>query len=150
MPNNGSFRPERDRFEEKFTRTNESDCWEWRAARSPTGHGAFGRRDGTVAQAHRVSWEFNVGPIPDGLCVCHRCDNPPCVNPAHLFLGTRADNLADMRAKGRDYRKLTWDAVREIRRRCAAGEKQATVAADFNTSQSHVSDIVCNYIWKEP
>jgi hypothetical protein len=90
-----------ERFWAKVDRTG--DCWVWLAGK---GRGGYGRlsRAGLSPQyrlAHRHSWELAYGPIPDGLHVCHRCDNPPCVNPAHLFLGTDKDNLDDMRSKGR-------------------------------------------------
>ena len=80
-----------------------SGCWEWQGAKSPLGHGYIGRgrRGEGVVGAHRVAWEHANGPIPPGMCVCHHCDNPPCVRPDHLFLGTRADNNKDMTRKGR-------------------------------------------------
>jgi hypothetical protein len=82
-------------------------CWIWEGRRSRGGYGLFRYRwfQRPLAQrgrsSHRASWAECFGPIPPGLCVLHKCDNPPCVNPAHLFLGTHADNMRDMWAKGR-------------------------------------------------
>lgn len=77
-----------------------SGCIEWTGYRSPAGYGKI-RVGGKGILAHRFAWELVNGPIPPGMCVCHRCDNPPCCNVAHLWLGTQADNNADMYAKGR-------------------------------------------------
>lgn len=80
--------------------TRQDGCWEWQGHRQRSGYGGL-----TVGNkhrlAHRVAWEVTYGPIPDGLCVLHRCDNPPCCNPAHLWLGTKAQNNADRAVKGR-------------------------------------------------
>lgn len=95
------FGPLTERFWRKVDKSaGPEGCWPWTGSRHGFGYGfvsAGGKRRG----AHRVSWELANGPIPDGLSVCHRCDNPPCVNPAHLFLGTVGDNTRDMMAKGR-------------------------------------------------
>lgn len=92
-------RPLADRFWEKVRKTD--GCWEWLAYTCKFGYGRIGGVRGQVLDAHRVSWELHNGPIPEGICVLHHCDNPPCTNPDHLFLGTLSDNLADMYAKGR-------------------------------------------------
>lgn len=83
------------------------ECWVWGGHRNKQGYGrkAFGsKRKGTYRgyYVHRLAWEWVNGPIPEGMCVCHRCDNPPCVNPAHLFLGTNLDNVRDREAKHRN------------------------------------------------
>ena len=83
-------------------------CLEWQACCTRDGYGQLFRAGKSVL-AHRMAWELEHGPVPDGLCVLHRCDNPPCVASGHLFLGTQLDNIGDMIAKGRD-RKATGDA----------------------------------------
>jgi len=112
-------------------------CWIWTSTRFRGGYGGVCvglLRNGTkkLARAHRIAWELRHGQIPQGMCVLHRCDNPPCVNPDHLFLGTHRDNIDDMIAKGRHvggrrhgnglcgesnpYAKLTREKVAWIRR----------------------------------
>ena len=113
--------PIEDRIFGNTTKNSVSGCWEWNKARDPRGYGATwvdGRKDG----AHRVAWALVNGPIPEGLCVLHHCDNPPCCNPVHLFLGTKRDNAADKVSKGRQpvgiavtTSKLTEEDVAEIR-----------------------------------
>lgn len=76
-------------------------CWCWKGQTDRKGYGRIWR-DGKRRQAHRVSYELIFGPIPDGMQVCHKCDNPPCVRPSHLFLGTQSDNMKDCTNKGRN------------------------------------------------
>lgn len=144
--------PIRVRFEKKFTKVD-GGCWEWDACKNEYGYGVFSY-EGKPMQAHRVSWEIYVGSKPDNMCVLHRCDNPGCVNPAHLFLGTRTDNANDRDNKGRVQHgekhynaKLTEAKVIEIRSRYAAGERQCDMACEYGVDPAAISLIVNRHTW---
>lgn len=132
-------------------------CWMWLAYKSAQGYGQF-RLSKAIQKAHRVSFEINIGPIPEGLFVCHSCDNPPCVNPDHLFLGTNWDNTHDKVLKGRAQRlqgeshgrsKLTSSDVIDIRARLATGNSsQQAIASLFGVNRSIVSSILRGKLWK--
>lgn len=87
-------------FWSRVDRRGPGECWPWTGFRQPKGYGRLSW-NGHGRAAHRLAWELTHGPIPDGLHACHTCDNPPCCNPTHLFLGTIADNNGDALAKGR-------------------------------------------------
>ena len=89
-----------DRFWAKVDRRGPDDCWEWQAAERSKGYGAF-KVGGHAELAHRVIWTITNGSIPNSLFVCHHCDNPGCVNPKHLFIGSHSDNMRDAYYKGR-------------------------------------------------
>jgi transposase-like protein len=133
-----------DRIERFWARVVKGDgCWEWGGARNRAGYGKI-MVQRAVIPAHRFSWQLTNGPIPEGLYVLHTCDNPPCVNPAHLFVGTHSDNMADMVAKGRDRgnRHVSAESARLIREANFRGVEQSEIAREFGIAQTTVSHIV--------
>jgi hypothetical protein len=117
-------------------------CWIWRGAINNKGYGYLtaGKRGAGRVLAHRVSWELNNGMITGGEIVLHTCDNPPCVNPDHLRLGTQLDNLRDMAAKGRaGGQKLTRSQIEEIRTADPVAGYQSRLAEKFGVAQSLIS-----------
>ncbi|MNS92427.1 hypothetical protein D3C72_1265650 [compost metagenome] len=155
----GTFDNPRARLEAK--RAIRGDCWIWTGTKQPTGYGIIivdeqKRRKLT----HRLAFEVYKGPIPPGMCVCHRCDVPLCFNPDHLFLGTTAENNFDRIRKGRSYRpkgelssqaKLTWEQADEIRRRYAAGgATHRQLAADYGVGGTTILDVLHNRKWVRP
>lgn len=159
-----------ERFWAKVKKTN--SCWIWTAAKRNKGYGAFTyKENGRTIQgrAHRYSYELHKGPIPPGMFVLHQCDNPACVNPDHLFLGTNDDNIRDMLSKGRhipggthigdkgDWKrgaahhaaKLTPDDIREMRRLHAEGGwSYSQLGKRFGVNTSAAYKIVKRLLWK--
>jgi hypothetical protein len=144
-------------FHAKVKRSGPDDCWEWQGS-TRDGYGRL-VRGGRDLWAHRVAFEVVHGAIPAGLFVLHSCDNRRCCNPAHLFVGTRADNVADMIAKGRSVfhewrgdrahrRKVTSEQVAQIRAEYAAGGiSQRELGERFGIVQQQVSHIVRHVSW---
>jgi len=128
-----------------------SGCWEWKGATGPRGYGKLSYRGATVP-AHRLSYEAYVGPIPEGAYILHGCDNPPCMNPAHLQPGDHTENMEQMTDRNRSttgetdgMAKLTDAQVAEIRERYAAGGiSTRALGLEFGVSQQHVSALT-NY-----
>jgi len=144
----------KERFEEKFVVDEETGCWNWTASlRGSDGYGGFSIGKKRL-RANRASWLIYCSEIPDGLCVCHSCDNPLCVNPDHLFLGTQQDNMTDKVNKGRQQNskgeqngraKLTEKQIINI---INDHRKQKEIAKDYNVCQQHVSLIKKGKSWK--
>lgn len=129
-------------------------CWLWSRYTNKSGYGRTTRR-GKVHAAHRLSWEASRGPIPKDKVVCHRCDTPACVNPAHLFLGSPRDNIEDAMRKGRNIAgeahpnaKLTMVMVEEIRAMCAAGSLYREAAKAFGVHVATVGGIIRREAWR--
>ena len=154
-----SPRPVEERFWPKVDRRGPDECWPWKGAHFASGCGKIrvGGRAGRDVPATQVSWSIGRGvPWPIGMEACHRCDNPPCVNPDHIFPGTHADNMADMRAKGRGRKppigrrrgqgKLNAEAVRAIRREYN-GKNRLELAARYDVSKSTVTDAFTGRRW---
>jgi hypothetical protein len=130
-------------------------CWIWLASRDNCGYGWFGIK-GKLHRAHRVSWIIHNGLIPDNIKVCHNCDNPACVNPAHLFLATQTINIADREsknrtAKGEKLSKLSETQVKEIRQIYQPkkyGYGCRSLAKKYGVSKQTILDIISRRLWK--
>lgn len=133
------------------------ECWHWSGCYSRDGYGVLTVGRGTQRRVHRVAYEAFVGAVPAGMLVCHRCDNPRCFRPDHLFLGTHSDNVKDMHRKGRakvpvgerhPQAKLSAQAVHEIRARRARGDRLVAIAADYGVAFQTVSSICTGRAWR--
>lgn len=150
-----------ERFEKYVEPEPTSGCHLWVGCRDAGGYGHIGIWDRATQTrndeaAHRVAYRLYRGLIPAGMQICHRCDNPPCVNPAHLFLGTNEDNVADKVRKGRQARqvgeehgcaKLTRETVLEIHRRASSGESCYSLAREYGIRKSQANRIANKKTW---
>lgn len=145
------------RFWPKVDKDGPEECWNWAAAKMPRGYGVFRFPGHNSGLAHRFAYQQFVGPIPEDLCVCHHCDNPSCVNPAHLFLGTQADNIRDMDEKGRRVRgdirgeknglaKLRLEDIPAIR--ALRGKRTARqIGRIYGVTREAISSVLNGYSW---
>lgn len=139
------------RFWDKVRKKDNDSCWEWMAYRTEAGYGQIGIKGhrGPLILSHRASWIIHNGKIPDKLFVCHRCDNPPCVNPYHLYLGTSRENTQDAARKGAFQKKLTVEDVKEIRKIYATRTiPQWKIGKMFGVGQAAISVAVGKKWWK--
>lgn len=149
--------PVAERLWRKVVVKGEDDCWGWQGYRHKTyGHGQIGRgrREEGNTYVHIVAWEEANGPVPDGLFVLHKCDNPPCCNPKHLYVGTQADNVKDMITRRRNRygvahpdALLDEEKVRQIRSLSGTVTQQA-MAEKFGVSRSAIEHVVVGRNWK--
>lgn len=146
-----------DRFWSKINIRGIDECWEWNACRDEYGYGRFGTNHWT-SLAHRVAWEIANWEKLGKYCALHKCDNPPCCNPGHLWKGTRPDNALDMKQKGRGNApsgerhrsaKLTWPDVRKIRKLYSHGVLAHNLALRFGIAERNIYEITNGHHWKE-
>lgn len=141
------------RFEAKYQKGEPDECWEWTASRNGLGYGSCSASLYGEQLAHRVAYRLAYGDIPEGHSICHTCDNPPCVNPDHLFAGTHAENMADAAGKGRircpgmpgesnPVSKFTQADKDDMVQRYLDGEKQADIAARYGAHRGTVRKVV--------
>ncbi len=134
------------RIEAHLDQTGE--CWVWTGNDNGVGYGTVSWH-GQITYVHRIAYEHAIGPIPAGMLVCHTCDNPPCCNPAHLFLGTKRDNGLDMGRKGRGSGLLNTAQVSAIRARLSRGDRQVDIGRALGIGWWVVQDIARGrcYAW---
>jgi HNH endonuclease/Helix-turn-helix domain len=145
------------RFERRFWKQikKTDTCWIWKGPKNSCGYGTMARRGYGIVRAHRVSWEFHFGIPPKNMCVCHKCDNPPCVRPEHLWLGTREENMMDAHKKGRLRKgeesgtsKLKNFQIEEIRKLRKEGFTQSEIGEKMGVKGSTIAHILQGHTWK--
>ena len=143
-----------ERFWSRVDKKSRDGCWEWTAGKDDHGYGKLSNGKGRHVKTHRYSWALHNGPIKKGLCILHKCDNPPCVNPEHLFAGTQLENIADMVSKSRHQigsrnsrAVLTESKVRIIKSRLDKGHKQQEIADAMGVARSLISLIKSGKRW---
>lgn len=139
-----------DRFN-KYIKIVSSGCHEWQSTMHRDGYGKFWYEGGT-RMAHRISYFLNVGEIPKGMLILHKCDNRKCVNPRHLYVGDYSDNAQDMHNRGRavGHRTLTKESVAEIRNKYAnGGITQSEIAEEYGVKQAAISKIILGQTWSK-
>jgi len=143
-----------ERIEAKVEKIPEAGCWIWTGTTTVRGYGQI-ISNNRKHYAHRASYEAFIGPIPEGMNVCHACDNVYCVNPAHLFLGTQKQNLEDMARKKRStlgeknpMAKLRSKDVQDIKHRINLGNSDSEIALEFNVSRQTINNIKHGRVWK--
>jgi len=163
-----------ERFWERVDKTNRDDnCWVWLGSKDKDGYGHLMYKGRRWQGAHRVSWEMVNGEIPEGICICHECDHPWCVNPDHLFPGTSQDNTHDRMVKGRSAKgfcngqythpekrcrgehhpraRYSWVEICEIRERFSAGGvTRGQLAREYSTDTTNITRILKGDVWKKP
>lgn len=152
------------RFWDKVDKNGNNGCWNWVAYHNSDGYGKLSI-NGKSEFAHRISWVLHFGDIPHGLCVCHHCDNPRCVNPDHLFLASHTENMKDMKIKGRTSlcknfgekngnSKLTSENVESIRRLASSSENHyglmKSICETYNISKATLYRVISYKTWKLP
>jgi len=139
-----------ERIERNIVIDEETGCYNWNKYLNGDGYGRI-RINYKMKFVHRISYELHKGKIPVGMCVLHRCDNPKCCNPAHLFLGTNQDNVNDKMAKGRwaGSAKLTLEKVKEIRKKYIETTTCKELATEYGVSYDTIRNIITNRTWKE-
>ena len=164
-------RPIKERFWEKVDKRSgfgpNGDCWQWTSSRPGGRYGKFTMRRGVTQSAQVLAWELTIAPVPEGAFVCHRCDNPICVRPDHLFLGTAKLNSLDMSHKGRSTKgrkrpgtgpqgernakaKIDWPTVRAIRAEYGDGHRShRALATKYGLGRSQIHNIVSGAQWVE-
>lgn len=141
-------RPVYDRIMERIVLDEKTGCWVWTGATQRAGYGIIGEGRRKLHSTHRFMYQHTRGVVLSGEeDVCHRCDNPPCCNPEHLFVGSAADNCFDMKLKGRTTSPLTIEQVREIRARRETGESYTNIGKSFGVSKVTARNVCIGKTW---